>query len=84
MAFSYLGVEWKNCVGTDLEFVRPVDDKPLLADPTRAKRSLGWKPKVGFEKLIEMMAKAILKSCVDGSQAIYRFLSLCLLFGLPI
>jgi len=58
VAFSYLGIEWKNYVRTDLEFVRPVDEKPLLADPARAKKILGWQPKIGFEKLIEMMVKA--------------------------
>jgi GDPmannose 4,6-dehydratase len=57
VAFSYLGIEWKNYVRTDLKFVRPPDARPLLADPTRAKKILGWQPKVGFEKLIEMMVK---------------------------
>ena len=57
VAFSYLGMEWKNYVRTDLEFVRTLDAKPLLTDPTQAKKILGWQPKVGFEKLIEMMVK---------------------------
>lgn len=58
LAFSYIKLEWKDHVRSDLDFVRPLEKKPLLADPTKAKKILGWQPKVGFEKLIEMMVKA--------------------------
>ena len=58
VAFSYLGIEWENYVRADLEFVRTLDAKPLLTDPTQAKKILGWQPKLSFEELIEMMVKA--------------------------
>lgn len=30
----------------------------LIADPSKAKKELGWQPKVSFEELVEMMVKS--------------------------
>jgi len=34
-----------------------VDEHPLCGDPTKAKTVLGWKPKVTFKELVQMMVK---------------------------
>lgn len=39
-------------------FFRPTDTKPFLADASKAKLKLGWKPEITFEQLVQMMVKA--------------------------
>jgi GDPmannose 4,6-dehydratase len=57
-AFSYVGENWKKYVVIDKRFVRPTETGPLVADYTKAKRVLGWEPKVGFKELVAMMVDA--------------------------
>ena len=57
-AFSYVGKDWKKYVNVDKRFIRPTETGPLVADARKAKRVLGWKPRVNFEKLIKMMVDA--------------------------
>jgi GDPmannose 4,6-dehydratase len=42
----------------DERFVRPAEVDLLIGDPSKAKRVLGWEPKVSFEELVEMMVRA--------------------------
>ncbi len=37
------------------KFFRPAEVNTLLADPTKAKEKLGWKPKTSFKELVKMM-----------------------------
>ena len=39
----------------DKRFMRPADVEQLIGDPTKARKVLGWEPKVGFEELVQMM-----------------------------
>lgn len=61
VAFAYVGLDWVKYVKTNSELLRPKENKALVADPTRARRMLGWKPDVDFESLIEMMVLSDLK-----------------------
>lgn len=57
-AFLVVGINnWSDYVSIDKKLYRPAEVDTLLADPTKAKKILGWKPKVSFAKLIEMMVK---------------------------
>jgi len=38
--------------------MRPAEVDLLVADPSKAKRELGWEPNVGFEQLVQMMVDA--------------------------
>jgi GDPmannose 4,6-dehydratase len=38
--------------------IRPADVELLIADPSKARRLLGWQPTVSFEDLIHMMVDA--------------------------
>ena len=58
LAFRHVGLDWKKHVVQDPRFMRPAEVETLLADPTLAKRELGWAPKVTFPKLVEMMVDA--------------------------
>ncbi len=57
-AFGCLGLDYKDYVVQDPRFFRPAEVDLLVADPGKAKRELGWEPKIGFEELIEMMVRA--------------------------
>lgn len=57
-AFAYVGKDWKKYVFVDPRFVRPTETGPLVGDYSKAKKKLGWKPKVDFEKLVRMLVDA--------------------------
>jgi len=61
IAFGYLGLDWRKYVVQDPAFFRPADVDLLVADPTKARTKLGWKPTVSFEELIKMMVDADLE-----------------------
>jgi len=48
----------KTLVRVDPRYFRPAEVELLLGDPAKAKSVLGWRPKVTFEGLVEMMTKA--------------------------
>jgi GDPmannose 4,6-dehydratase len=52
----------KVIVEVDPKFYRPAEVDLLLGNPAKAKAKLGWKPKVGFGQLVEMMMLADLES----------------------
>jgi GDPmannose 4,6-dehydratase len=60
-AFSHAGLDWRKYVNVDPRFVRPAEVDTLLADASRARKELGWAPKVGFEQLVKMMVDADLE-----------------------
>ncbi len=47
-------------------YFRPAEVDRLLADPTKAERELGWKPKVGFDELVRMMVDADVDAVRNG------------------
>lgn len=61
VAFGAVGLDFKDHVTQDDRFYRPAEVDQLVADPTKAKKELGWQPKVDFEGLIGMMVDADLK-----------------------
>lgn len=62
LAFKYAGIsDWKKHIVTDPRFKRPAEVFELKARPEKAKKVLGWKPKVSFEGLVKMMVEADLK-----------------------
>jgi GDPmannose 4,6-dehydratase len=54
-AFGYLDLDWKKFVETDPRYYRPAEVDLLLGDASKARRVLGWKPKVGFRELVKRM-----------------------------
>ena len=61
-AFGYAGLDWKKYVKIDKRYFRPTEVDALLGDSTKAKKKLGWRPKVGFKKLVKMMVDADMAS----------------------
>ena len=60
-AFGHAGLDWQKYVKVDPRFVRPAEVDVLLADAGRARRELGWAPKVTFSELVKMMVDADLE-----------------------
>jgi len=61
-AFKSVGINnWKKYVVIDPQFKRPAEVPNLKARADKVRKNLGWKPKVSFEELVEMMVKADLK-----------------------
>jgi GDPmannose 4,6-dehydratase len=56
--FAILGLDWKKHVEQDPRYFRPAEVDLLLGDPGKAKKKLGWSPKVGFKQLVRMMVDA--------------------------
>ncbi len=52
----------KLVVEIDPKFFRPAEVELLLGNPSKAKKQLGWEPKVKFEGLVEIMMKADLEN----------------------
>ncbi|RPI87925.1 MAG: GDP-mannose 4,6-dehydratase [Planctomycetaceae bacterium] len=58
IAFDRVGLDWRKHVVIDPAFYRPAEVDLLLADPTKAREQLGWKPEIGFEDLVVEMVDA--------------------------
>ncbi len=57
-AFNCVGLDWKKYVKIDKRYMRPTEVDLLLGDSTKARKNLGWKPKVNFKQLVKMMVDA--------------------------
>ncbi len=55
MCFELVGLDWKKYVKTDARYLRPAEVDLLLGDSSKARRVLGWKPKVNIHGLAKMM-----------------------------
>lgn len=60
--FGYLNLEWRKYVEIDPRYFRPTEVETLQGDPSKAKKVLGWKPKVTFKELVRIMIEADLKA----------------------
>jgi GDPmannose 4,6-dehydratase len=54
-AFGHAGLDPKRYVVQDPRFMRPAEVDLLIGNPEKARRVLGWKPRVTFKKLVQMM-----------------------------
>ena len=61
-AFKYAGIsDFKKYIKADPRFNRPAEVYDLKGRPEKAKKVLGWKPKVNFKELVEIMVDADIK-----------------------
>jgi GDPmannose 4,6-dehydratase len=58
LAFEHLGLDWERFVEVDPRYFRPTEVEELVADPSRAKAELGWKPKISFSQLVRDMVES--------------------------
>ena len=57
-AFSYMDLDWQSYVEFDAKYVRPAEVDVLIGDASKAKRVLGWEPKMTFKQLVRLMVDA--------------------------
>jgi GDPmannose 4,6-dehydratase len=57
-AFAYANLDWKEFIKHDPRYERPAEVDLLLGDPSKAKKILGWEPKVRFHQLVRIMVDA--------------------------
>jgi GDPmannose 4,6-dehydratase len=67
LAFAHVGLDYRQYVVSDPRYYRPAEVDLLLADPSKARRELGWSPKVGFAELVAMMVDADLERLTSGA-----------------
>ncbi|TET49606.1 MAG: GDP-mannose 4,6-dehydratase, partial [Actinomycetota bacterium] len=56
--FNCLDLDWEKYVKIDPQFLRPAEVDLLVGDSGKAEKVFGWKPKVNFKQLVEIMVKA--------------------------
>ena len=70
-AFRYLGLDWSKYVEVDKRYLRPSEVDLLQGDSSKAKKVLGWHPKVNFKELVEMMIDEDMKLARDEKTILY-------------
>jgi GDPmannose 4,6-dehydratase len=58
LAFGHIGLDWNKYVEIDPRYFRPAEVDVLLGDASKARKVLGWEPKVSFNQLVSMMIEA--------------------------
>ena len=70
LAADHAGISLEDRVVIDERYMRPAEVDLLLGDASKAKRVLGWKPKVSFEALIHMMVDADIELAAREKRAL--------------
>jgi GDPmannose 4,6-dehydratase len=58
LTFDRVKLDWRKHVVADQRFLRPAEVDILIGDASRARKILGWEPRVKFPQLVEMMVEA--------------------------
>jgi GDPmannose 4,6-dehydratase len=67
-AFGYLDLDWQRFVETDARYLRPSEVNAVVGDARKARRVLGWQPKISFRELVRMMVDADLALLRSGAE----------------
>jgi len=57
-AYRQVGLDWREAVVSDPGLVRPLEGAQLLADSSKARAEMGWRPTVSFEQMVQRMVDA--------------------------
>jgi GDPmannose 4,6-dehydratase len=61
-AFACVELDSERYVRVDEALVRAPESTPSVGDSSRAREQLGWRPRVGFQELVERMVTADLRA----------------------
>ncbi|MEW5916057.1 MAG: GDP-mannose 4,6-dehydratase [Gemmatimonadota bacterium] len=67
-AFAAAALDYRAHVKVDERFLRPSDDRVLVADASRARDELGWTPHVSFDQIVTMMLEADIERLASQPQ----------------
>jgi GDPmannose 4,6-dehydratase len=62
IAFQSVNLNYKNFLKIDIKLERPAEVDSLLADNSKAKKKLKWKPEIKFEEMVKEMVLADIKN----------------------
>ncbi|MFN3551398.1 MAG: GDP-mannose 4,6-dehydratase, partial [Endomicrobiia bacterium] len=65
LAFETIGLDWEEYIEIDRNLFRPAEVYELRGDITKIKKNIGWKPKVKFKELVELMVKNDIKEIYE-------------------
>ena len=68
-AFARADLDWKEYVKHDDRYERPAEVDLLIGDPAKAKKVLGWEPKVRFKELVQIMVDADLHALATSARS---------------
>ncbi|MEP6918031.1 MAG: GDP-mannose 4,6-dehydratase, partial [Acidobacteriota bacterium] len=68
-AFTHAGLDYTRYVKLDPAFLRPAEVDHLIGDSSKARRELGWEPRVDFRGLVTMMVDADIARLSQGPAA---------------
>lgn len=64
----HLDLDWEEYIEYDKRYERPAEVDFLIGDPAKAKRQLGWEPKVKFKDLVRIMVESDLELAVHEAK----------------
>jgi GDPmannose 4,6-dehydratase len=67
-AFSHVDLDWREYVEIDPRYFRPTEVDFLRGDASKARRILGWEPRVSFRELVHIMVDADLQDLINLRQ----------------
>lgn len=65
LAFSHVGLDYRDYVSEDAGAYRPKESMELSGDAKKAHQQLGWLPEVGFNEMVRMMVDAELAAMAN-------------------
>jgi len=69
LAFGHLDLDWQQHVEIDPHYFRPAEVDCLSGDASKARRELGWEPKITFDQLVKLMVDHDLRLAVQEAEA---------------
>ena len=69
-SFGYLDLDYNDHVETDPRFLRPTEVDALKGDASKARRLLGWEPRVNFSNLVQMMTEHDLQQAAAEAEGL--------------
>ncbi len=70
-AFSYVNLNWRDYVRIDPHYYRPTEVDLLVGDASKAKKVLGWTPRVRFKELVRLMLDSDLEKANRAAQFVH-------------
>lgn len=61
LAFGHVGLDYRQYVEIKPDLIRPAEVDLLVANYAKARKNIGWQPRVGFKQLVAMMVDADLE-----------------------
>lgn len=57
IAYGQVGLNYQDHVGVNPKYFRPIETKPLIGNPEKLKREVGWEPTTSFEEMVSRMVQ---------------------------